>query len=275
MTRTFVAVFAVGAVSVVFNSASFAADLAQPVPAAAPIYVKAPAAPMYNWTGFYIGGFAGAAVGGDVTTSEELSTNVAPGSPYNAPGPEYGYNLNASAIGGGTLGYNWQPLSSPIVLGLEGEVGYIHLAKSTVDPNSIALAAGDTGDSTTIGDWYGIIAGRAGYAANQVLFYAKGGAAFTDIKSAVTDTCSIKPCGPTTLTATGTGPKDGWAAGGGIEYAFARNWTIKGEYLFLDFEQTYSVCGPGGGGNAVGVNFCANRSVGGISTGKIGVNYRF
>jgi outer membrane immunogenic protein len=230
--------------------------------------------PTYNWTGFYVGGFVGGAFGGNVNTTEPLAVNAFPGAPYNLPGQNYGYHLGSGAIGGGTLGYNWQPQGSPIVLGLEGEVGYIHLSKTIIDPNSFQFAGGDTSDTTTIGDWYGVIAGRAGYAADRVLFYAKGGAAFTNISSAVTDTCTIAPCGSGTLATTGTGPKDGWVAGGGIEYAFARNWTVKGEYLFLDFNQTYSVCGPGGA-TAAGVNFCGTRNISGINTGKIGINYRF
>jgi opacity protein-like surface antigen len=34
----------------------------------------------------------------------------------------------------------------------------------------------------------------------------------------------------------------GWALGGGIEYGFAPNWSIKAEYLYMDFgEYTSSV----------------------------------
>jgi hypothetical protein len=37
-------------------------------------------------------------------------------------------------IGGGTLGCNWQPVGSPFVLGIEGEVGYMKLEGSAFDP---------------------------------------------------------------------------------------------------------------------------------------------
>jgi opacity protein-like surface antigen len=62
---------------------------------------------------------------------------------------------------------------------------------------------------------------------------------------------------------------------GGIEYWFAPQWTVKAEYLFLGINnQSFAVCGPGGGG-AAGSTFCSNHSVGGISTGKVGVNFHF
>ena len=46
----------------------------------------------------------------------------------------WGYNLSSSLIGGGTLGCNWQPVGTPWVVGLEGEIGSIHMTGSAYDP---------------------------------------------------------------------------------------------------------------------------------------------
>jgi outer membrane immunogenic protein len=65
-----------------------------------------------------------------------------------------------------------------------------------------------------------------------------------------------------------------YVAGGGIEWAWTGNWTMKAEYLFLGLNETYAACGPGGG-TAAGSTFCSNRSLDGVHTGKFGLNYKF
>ena len=160
------------------------------------------------------------------------------------------------------------------MFGLEGEVGYIHLNGSAIDPNSIPTLGSDSSSSTKIGDWYGVVAGRVGYAADRVLFYGKAGVAFTSNKTSFSDNCSTGTCGGGLLTATGSQSSVGFAAGGGIEYAIYEKWTIKAEYLWLGLNRSYSACGPGAA-TATGSTFCANYSTGGVHTGKIGLNYKF
>ena len=72
----------------------------------------------------------------------------------------------------------------------------------------------------------GTIRGRIGYAMDRVLIYATGGAAFTHTSDNVT------------LTGTGTifnesSTNTGWTIGGGVEGAFAENWTARVEYLYV------------------------------------------
>jgi opacity protein-like surface antigen len=41
----------------------------------------------------------------------------------------------------------------------------------------------------------------------------------------------------------------GWAVGGGMEYALTNNWIIRGEYLYMQFEnKTVFDLGDGSGG---------------------------
>jgi outer membrane immunogenic protein len=123
---------------------AMAADLA------ARPYTKAPvaAAAVYNWTGFYIGGFGGYAW-------ENTSTD---------PKMKGGFV-------GGTVGYNWQ--ASNIVFGLEADGAW-------ADVNASATAAGVTVGSKT--DALGTVRGRVGVAFDQVLLYATGGYAWIDNK---------------------------------------------------------------------------------------------
>jgi outer membrane immunogenic protein len=238
-----------------------------------PVY-GAPA-PVFTWTGCYIGGFAGGASGAKVNATE-LSNSV--DGFYNHPGTPYNYQTDASAIAGGTIGCNWQPGGTHWVVGVEGEGGYLHSKASVVDPNSLGVfptgSGSDTVDLTKIGDWYAVVAGRLGYAVGPWLVYAKGGAAFTKVSSSIIDTCSntAAGCGQLTINATGSSSPVSAAVGGGLEYALSDHWTVKGEYLWLGINPSISVCGVASNGN----NFCSGHTVGnGMSTGKLGVNYKF
>ena len=64
--------------------------------------------------------------------------------------------------------------------------------------------------------------------------------------------------------------------GGGAEWAFVQNWTVKAEYLYLGLDTSFTACGPGGGRLFLpNLNFCSKHDIGGIHTAKIGVNYKF
>ncbi|MCC8941536.1 porin family protein [Bradyrhizobium sp. Arg68] len=124
-----------------------AADMAARAP-----YVKAPPpAAIYNWTGFYIGGFGGYA--------SENSGN---------PKMEGGF-------GGGTVGYNWQ--AGNFVYGLEADGAW-------ADVNASVSGFGVTVKSKI--EALGTVRGRVGFAVDQVLFYGTGGYAWVDNKLSVT-----------------------------------------------------------------------------------------
>ena len=156
---------------------------------------------------------------------------------------EFNYDLGPSVIGGGTLGCSWQG-ASPLVLGFEGEGGYMRVAASAVVPYSFGTSS-DTVALTRIGDKYAAVTGRVGYAWDRVLVYLKSGLGFADIHSSVIDGCTAAPCSPGLLTATASSHQPFWVAGAGVEYAFDNNWSVKGEFLILGMYRTYAVCGPG------------------------------
>jgi outer membrane immunogenic protein len=82
------------------------------------------------------------------------------------------------------------------------------------------------------------VTGRLGYASGPWLFYAKGGAAWSDNSYSL-------------LTSTGVnwswnGTHSGWTAGGGIEYAFWQRWSAKLEYQYYNFNVSGTLTNPAG-----------------------------
>ena len=221
------------AAAVLTATSSFAADLP------ARTYTKAPApvyAPVYNWTGFYLGGHIGAAFGGDnsaVTTIPGLVTN----------------NRDAAFLGGGQLGADYQ-FAPNWVVGIEGQIS--------------ALASNDrnfTDGVDTIrdrSDWLASVTGRLGYTWGPGLLYVKGGVAFRD-DSGLGVTAGFAP-------AVTDRESTGWTVGGGLEYMFAPAWSAKVEYQYYNFGTTNVTLR--GGADALSYKDD-------IHSVKVGVNYHF
>ena len=268
---------AIAAVSTIaLTQIASAADL----PRKAPAYTPPPPPPAFSWTGCYLGGYVGGAgQGGNGAEFTDLGNTTrhsfSGGVSASNIVPSHSWNVGdsgASFIGGGTLGYNWQFAGSPFVIGVEGEFGYIHLNGSGANPASPAL---NTIAESRVGDWYGVLAGRLGWAGvPNWLFYVKGGAVWTELHANVIDSCTVFPCGPATVNASGSTTTTGWTVGGGAEWMFAPRWSVKAEYLFLGIDETVRACGPGGGTGA-GKTFCWDHDFQGVHTAKVGINYHF
>lgn len=249
---------AAAAVSIMFAGAASAADMAvkaRPAPLPAPVF---------SWTGFYVGGFLGGAwADKDSVVRDPCIVGVVCGAVGSYNGiPPVPVTLSSSFIGGGTVGYNYQ--FNSFVLGLEAEGGYMRLSGSRIMKPPPGL--NDTLASSTVGDWYAVLAGRAGFAVDRALFYVKGGAAWIHTTNGVLDTSGV------TLNTTTSHDAWGWAVGGGVEYAFTPNWSVKGEYLYLGVAKTFRDTGVALPPNVV---LYVDTSIPNIHTAKIGVNYRF
>ena len=260
---------------------------------AADLPVKAPPpAPVFNWTGCYVGGYVGGAKSdGDLRFTDLGNAQFRSYSGGIIAGrveDRHSWNAgsDSSFIGGGTFGCNWQPIGSPFVLGLEGEAGYMKLEGAAFDPlrsPTLRAIAPDVFGSGKVGDWYGMITGRLGYAWDRTLFYVKGGAAFLQVRGSVVDTCQTTAtgCGNWVVaTRDTTDTITTWTVGGGVEWAVFNNWSIKAEYMFIGLGDSSSLntCGfaAAPGGTLVGGGqFCFNHEFGGIHTAKVGLNYRF
>ena len=100
----------------------------------------------------------------------------------------------------------------------------------------------------------------------NALLYAKGGAAWTEIDYHAT----FLAC-PGPFDGGGNVSRDGWVAGGGVEYMFARNWSAKVEYDYYDFGSKTSATDSGGG-----LHLLTNKdSTLTAQTLKVGADYHF
>ena len=249
-------------------SLASAADMAVKAPKPAP-------PPAFDWNGFYIGAYAGAGWMDQATTKDPcnvaiLATCLATGNgSYNGLPPAI-YDMKPSFVGGGTIGFNWQPTPYTLI-GLENIIGYLHLTGSTV-MNAPPIGNGDTVASTKIGDWYDAYTARIGAVDGHAMFYVKGGGVTAKYTTGVVDT---NPAGSTINTTTSK-TLTGWAAGGGIEYGIDMHWSVKAEYLVLGLPANNNNCGSVFAGGVVFTHVsCSSTHTPNLQTITIGLNYRF
>ncbi|MFA6967781.1 outer membrane beta-barrel protein [Bosea sp. (in: a-proteobacteria)] len=183
----------VAAIVLVGAGAASAADLpSRKGPVVAPIH-----APIFTWTGFYVGANAGYGFG-----------NVNAGTVFGGRTVSIG-DLDGF-VGGGQVGYNYQV--GQIVLGAEADF----------QGADLSTGSNAFGDSVRT-EYFGTVRARVGFAVDRFLPYITGGWAYGNVKT------TIGGLGSTDKTHTG-----GYAIGGGLEYAFTNNWTAKVEYLYVD-----------------------------------------
>ncbi|HXW25503.1 MAG TPA: outer membrane beta-barrel protein [Xanthobacteraceae bacterium] len=274
---------------------AIAADL----PPAPPVYKAPVIAPViYDWTGFYVGGNVGYSWG------EWDSTNVGgiptfPGSP-TALGTTASPGVNG-LVAGGQAGYNWQ-FNPKWVVGIEGDLNWS--GERASDSGSLSLTGIPTGigvgacdahppclasiATTTTNNWslpwFATLRARLGYVPEPTwLLYATGGLALGEMEfstsntttttitngigQVVTPTGSLVGAGPITTAAAFSESitRAGFAVGGGVEKMLTQNWTVKAEYLYLDWGSYTFLSGTGYDTN---VRLRDNIV-------RIGVNYKF
>ena len=244
--KMFSAAVAVGAI--VCGGAASAADMAvKAAPYAAP-------APVFSWTGCYVGVHGGAGV----LLDQGFQSN-------------FDDRHGVGALAGGQIGCNYQ--IGMLVLGIEGE-GFWSDMKVTVDSfggiNGSTLLA----SSSIRNKWDYDVAGRFGVAFDRALVYGKAGwvaGRFDWINTPAPVVCTFA-C----ATNQGSATLDGLLIGIGLEYAFFNNWTAKFEYDYLGFDSK----------NVLFTRTCSGTCFTPISTNtqnvsadkhifKVGVNYKF
>jgi outer membrane immunogenic protein len=194
-------------------------------------YTKAPAmiAAVYDWSGFYIGANGG-------WGSSRSSWDFLPGVVTFGEGS---HDASGGTVGG-QVGYRWQ--AGTWVFGVEAQGNWADFKGS-----NISLFNATVRNESRI-DAFGLFTGQVGYAANNVLFYVKGGAAVTsnDYRRFVAATNTL-------FAASNDDTRWGGTVGVGLEYGFAPNWSFGVEYnhLFMQ-DRTLAFTTPGGlfAGNA-------------------------
>jgi outer membrane immunogenic protein len=209
--------------SMLLNTSAFAADMA------ARTYTKAPAiaASVYNWGGFYLGINGG---GGSAHTCWDVTNNA--GVPVAPPVAEGCHNATGGTVGG-QIGYRWQ--ATNWVFGLEAQGNWADFKGSNANQFAVFGATSFFNDNTKV-DAFGLFTGQVGYAWNNVLLYAKGGAAVVHDKYSLTFTpagaiLAGGVAGQTGLA--GSETRWGGAVGAGLEFGFAPNWSVAVEYDHL------------------------------------------
>jgi outer membrane immunogenic protein len=202
----------VGVVALGLATSASAADLGvRRGPAVAPVAV----APIYNWTGFYIGGHVG---------WHQTEKDWGHADPFFPWVGSRGHDSDGF-LGGGQIGFNWQ--TGALVIGVEGQFSWTdsdHRRHCGTDP----IFFGEIHCGHNV-DWYATAAVRLGYAAANWLFYVKGGVAFAD------ESFHVHFPGFGRTVHGGDDTETGWMVGVGIEYGFTPNWSAKIEYNYMDF----------------------------------------
>jgi len=212
-------VVAIGIAALGFTSSAFAADMAaRPYKAPPPVI-----APIYNWSGFYIG------ANGGWGNSHNCWDFVGPGGVVFVDACRDA----SGGVVGGQLGYRWQ--TGQFVFGLEAQGDWADLSASRVSLINPAFS------TRTRVDAIGLFTGQIGYAWNAALLYLKGGAAVTDNRYDIFTTLG----GLNVASADAT--RWGAAVGVGFEYGFAPNWSVGVEYdhLFMGHaNNSFSIVNP-------------------------------
>jgi outer membrane immunogenic protein len=166
-----------------------------------------------DWSGFYAGGHGGYTW---LETDGFAATPFCPICPATASDTA----TSSGGLFGGQIGYN-MPLAD-LIVGVEADASGLLV-------NSTDLALKDT--FTVDYDWLATVRGRAGITHDRALFYLTGGLALTEQDSNIF----------------GSAVLPGLVVGGGVEYMVAPGWSLKAEYLYIDFlarDGTYLTGGP-------------------------------
>lgn len=233
-----------------FTAGAMAADLPMRAPPPAPVAI----APIFTWTGFYVG------VNGGVAFQDDNNDRRRRGVVGRVNRDNGGDD--SSILGGAQVGYNMQ--FGMFVAGIEADAQAIDFARinPVLVPGRNNRLNRDNDDEV---DVFGTVRGRLGLAAfDRGLIYATGGLAW---KTNPDDN------GNNRFNRGGDGENIGFTVGAGVEYAFTNNISMKVEGLYVDFSDDNN--GRNRRNNNLGrVNFTGNdsREFGLV---RAGLNFRF
>jgi outer membrane immunogenic protein len=198
---------------------------------------KTSGSPSFNWTGFY----AGLNIGYGWGDNSYISSKT-----YDFP-VELGFGYNRSpdpsgVLGGGQIGVNFQPfmalgldpLYERFMLGVEADfqgAGLSQTSGATDYGNARAPTARGFGLITQTQGFFGTARGRVGFLVSpNLLVYGTGGLAYGDVGFSISSVNNFNFAGQSSHDFT----RVGWTAGGGGEWMFSPNWSVKVEYLYTD-----------------------------------------
>jgi outer membrane immunogenic protein len=235
--KTVAGLLSIAAVSSALGTAAYAADM--------PLRALPPPPPVFSWTGFYVGGNV------DYNWQSSSATWAPTPGAFGGFGAinSQSFSTSASAMSGGFHGgFNWQ-FASAWVAGVEGDISLTKAGGGnpqlwTLTATGLpAAATATTGMTSTLKD-LASVRGRFGYLVlPTVLLYGTGGAAWGKISDSANAQNGV--VGGYSAAASLSNTASGWVAGGGLEWMFWHNWTVRWEYLHYDLSgaQNASVAG--------------------------------
>lgn len=171
------------------------------------------AAPVWNWTGCYVGGEAGG------LWSTEDWVNRTPGGDFN--GESLGGHDLSSWVGGLRTGCDYQ-FPAGLVIGIQGDYAWADADGGHDSAREFGVDYGSAANSLAS------VTGRIGYARDRFLGYVKGGGAWQG-----NDYSASTIVLGTVYTSSDT--RSGWTIGVGGEYAFTKFLSGFVEYNYYDF----------------------------------------
>lgn len=190
---------------------AFAADMPGPYQPPPQAYVPPAPPPVYNWTGFYVGGNAGfgiataAVTAGGASASENLS----------------------GFVGGGQVGVNYQ--AGWAVFGIEADLD------GTTQNDTVTAFGASLEDKIP---WFGTVRGRIGAAFDRFLIYGTAGGGWGDFET----TGTVPGFG----SASASQSHFVFAGGAGVEVGLTQNVSARIEYLYLDTGNIDNIGGVAG-----------------------------
>jgi len=243
MHRIPLAIITAASLAIGLSQFASAADMARPAYKAP----MPPPAPIYNWTGCYIGGNIGGAWGNVDVTDVNTGATVSPN--------------NSGFAGGVQVGCDYQ--MSQWVIGI----------RNIFDGTSISNGSTWTDGvfSGTVNSklrWFDALTARGGFLIQpNLLFYVQGGAAWTSWDITATNGAGAQ------IAEFSGGNRTGWTVGGGVEWMFVPHWSVFLEYNFMGFgtrSNAAQVCVAG-----VGCTADTFSAKGDLQNVLLGVNYKF
>jgi outer membrane immunogenic protein len=224
-----------GLAAAALTSGAQAADLGSPrMPIATAVI-----APVFSWTGFYVGAHVG----------------------YGTSNINYLIDVNSfsrtanGVLGGFQIGYNYQ--INNFVLGIEADYSFAGLRTG-----NYGCTIGQAATCNARVNGLGSVRGRAGVAVDRALLYLTAGLGVGSFRYG--RAFDVPP--PFITGASST--RAGFVVGGGAEFAVTQNVTVRGEYLYYHFNNpTYAI-------GTLSDAF-TSRVRSNVHTFRVGVNYLF
>ena len=248
------------------STSAFAADL--PSRRAPPVYVPPPV-PLFSWTGFYIGGDVGYAFGKD--NVRQVGNN-----PGRGPDAFYNDGFPNGTTGGAHIGYNFSTQSLPVlgqfagglqglpfIGGFGGAGGVVGIEGDVQGTDYRSSQTFGTFTETSRNEINGTVRGRVGIAVDRALFFATGGVAFAQFQNSY-----AAPAfgGYQQLSTT----RIGYVVGGGFEYAITTQFSLRAQYMYINYSKYTDVPVPVAG--AIGSTFSHHDTTQRVT---VGFSYKF